>query len=160
MICQTRPIDTSILLANSATVIPGSARMISLASSTRGPSVRRRRGSSNSRSVRFLDRPASTCASSPSATAAESRTLVPVGMEEAERFLAGLGMAIREQRRRIGWSQAELGTAANIHRNYIGGIERNEREPTIRVAIELGTALGLKPLELFVRAVELANRRG
>ncbi len=76
---------------------------------------------------------------------------------KAEVFLAGLGRAIREARQAKGLSQEELGLATGIHRNYIGGIERGERSPTVRSVLVLASALDLNPEVLFARASELAD---
>jgi transcriptional regulator with XRE-family HTH domain len=77
---------------------------------------------------------------------------------EAEAFLTGLGCAIREARNAKALSQEELQLATGIHRNYIGGIERGERSPTVSLVLVLGSALDLEPARLFSRASELADR--
>jgi ribosome-binding protein aMBF1 (putative translation factor) len=41
-----------------------------------------------------------------------------------------LGRAVRELRARRGVSQEELGFRGNLHRNYVGAIERGEINPT------------------------------
>ena len=76
---------------------------------------------------------------------------------DADRLIRGLGLALRERREAEGMSQEALGHATNIHRNYIGGIERGERQPTVRVIVELGGALGASMPDLFDRAEELAR---
>ena len=76
---------------------------------------------------------------------------------DATRLIKGLGLALRERREAQGLSQEALGLATSIHRNYIGGIERGEREPTVRVILELGDALGASAQELFARADELSR---
>ena len=76
---------------------------------------------------------------------------------DADRLIRGLGLALRERREARGLSQEELGHATSIHRNYIGGIERGERQPTVRVIFELGAALGASMPDLFARAEELSR---
>ena len=76
---------------------------------------------------------------------------------EADRLIKGLGLALRERREAQGLTQEALHLATNIHRNYIGGIERGEREPTIRVIAELGRALDVPLRELVGRAEELGR---
>jgi transcriptional regulator with XRE-family HTH domain len=39
-----------------------------------------------------------------------------------------------------------------VHRNYIGGIERGERAPTLMTIITLAEALGVSMTELFACA--------
>jgi transcriptional regulator with XRE-family HTH domain len=67
-------------------------------------------------------------------------------------LLVGLGHVIREARgdRRI--SQEELGLRTGVHRNYIGGIERGERNPSVTTVAVLAEELGVKMSELFARA--------
>ena len=70
----------------------------------------------------------------------------------ADRLLVGLGKAIRELRTERGWSQEELSLRTGVHRNYIGGIERAERKPTVETVAVLAKALGVKASELIARA--------
>ena len=57
-----------------------------------------------------------------------------------------LGGLIRKIRGTKGWSQEELADACSLHRTYIGGIERGERNVSIRnvdkIAVALGGAIG------------------
>jgi transcriptional regulator with XRE-family HTH domain len=76
---------------------------------------------------------------------------------DADRVISTVGLALRERREARGMSQEGLALATNIHRNYIGGIERGERQPTVRVIVELGAALDMSPSELFARAEELSR---
>jgi len=45
----------------------------------------------------------------------------------------------------LGLSQEELADRANIHRTYIGGIERGERNPTLTMIQRIAVALGVTP---------------
>ncbi len=72
-----------------------------------------------------------------------------------DRLLVGLGKAIRELRTERGWSQEELSLRTGVHRNYIGGIERAERKPTVETVAVLADALGVKTSELIARAERL-----
>lgn len=46
-------------------------------------------------------------------------------------------------------SQEELGLRANVHRTYIGMLEREEYNPTIEMLEKLAAALDLKVVDFF-----------
>jgi transcriptional regulator with XRE-family HTH domain len=73
-------------------------------------------------------------------------------MAESSNLLLGLGNALREARADRRLSQEELGLRTGVHRNYIGGIERGERNPSVKTIGVLAEALDVKPSELFARA--------
>ena len=68
-----------------------------------------------------------------------------------------LGTAVRELRARQGISQEELGFRADLHRNYVGAIERSEINPTFRTLLAITRGLG-EPLSALVLLYE--RRRG
>ena len=63
------------------------------------------------------------------------------------------GIAIRRLRLDAGISQEKLADLCNLHRTYIGTIERGEKRVTITTANKLAAALGISLSELF-KAVE------
>lgn len=63
---------------------------------------------------------------------------------------AALGRAIRELRARRGMSQEQLGIAADMHRNYIGAIERGEINATFKILLKLRDGLGIRLTELIL----------
>lgn len=73
-------------------------------------------------------------------------------MSTQDPFLTGLGEATRALRVERGLSQERLSLESGVHRNYIGGIERAERKPTIATIATIAAALGVKPSELVARA--------
>lgn len=73
-------------------------------------------------------------------------------MSTPEQLLTGLGSAIRDIRRERGISQEQLSLDSGVHRNYIGGIERAERQPTLTTVAVLAESLGVRPSELIARA--------
>ena len=60
-----------------------------------------------------------------------------------------VGQKLRELREETGWSQEELGFKADLHRNYIGGIERGERNVGIENIAKLAKALKVRPRDLL-----------
>jgi transcriptional regulator with XRE-family HTH domain len=54
---------------------------------------------------------------------------------------AAIGRAVRSLREQKDLSQEELAARSNMHRTYIGGIERGERNPTVTVLYRLAEAL-------------------
>lgn len=64
-------------------------------------------------------------------------------------YLLALGAAVRARRERIGMSQEEFGFEAEIHRTYIGGIERGERNPTVLTLLRLAKVLGTTPAQIM-----------
>jgi transcriptional regulator with XRE-family HTH domain len=63
--------------------------------------------------------------------------------------LAKFGLKIRQCRKLIGLSQEELADKTEIHRTYIGGIERGERNPTLLMILRLAQALKVHPKQLL-----------
>jgi transcriptional regulator with XRE-family HTH domain len=59
------------------------------------------------------------------------------------------GQRVRELRQRLGISQEALATRAGIHRTYMGGVERGERNISLKNIIRLANALNVRPHDLF-----------
>lgn len=59
------------------------------------------------------------------------------------------GGAVREWRGRHRLSQEALGNRADLHRNYVGAVERGEVNPTLRITIKLARGLRTRPSELL-----------
>ncbi|HEY2536830.1 MAG TPA: helix-turn-helix transcriptional regulator [Solirubrobacteraceae bacterium] len=73
-------------------------------------------------------------------------------MPSRDPLIIGLGDAIRDLRAERQFSQEQLSLDSGVHRNYIGGIERAERRPTLATVARLATTLGVTPSELVARA--------
>jgi transcriptional regulator with XRE-family HTH domain len=68
---------------------------------------------------------------------------------------SALGRTVRVLRTMRGLSQEELGYRADLHRNYVGAIERGEINPTFRVLLKLECGLGIPLSELMTRYEDL-----
>jgi transcriptional regulator with XRE-family HTH domain len=73
-------------------------------------------------------------------------------MAQPHRVLPSLGRVLADVRRERGLTQEELGHRTGVHRNYIGGIERGERNPTVETIAVLADELEVSLGELFSRA--------
>lgn len=67
--------------------------------------------------------------------------------------LTTLGLAVREHRRMLGLSQEELAERSGLHRNYIGGVERAERNVSYLNLLKIAAGLELRLSEL-IRLIE------
>jgi transcriptional regulator with XRE-family HTH domain len=59
------------------------------------------------------------------------------------------GNTVRNHRHEKGISQEQLADKTGIHRTYIGGIERGERNPTLLMIYRIAEALGVSPVRLL-----------
>lgn len=62
---------------------------------------------------------------------------------------AQLGRRVRDLRKARGLSQDNFALDSDIHRTYIGGIERGERNPTLTMIYRIALALHVDVVELF-----------
>lgn len=60
-----------------------------------------------------------------------------------------VGARIRALRQARGFSQETLAERADLHRNYVGSIERGERDVGLSSLVRLTTALGLSLADFF-----------
>ena len=59
------------------------------------------------------------------------------------------GDRVRELRQAAGVSQEELAHKVGVHRTYLGGIERGERNPSLKNIAAIAEALGVSLSRLF-----------
>ena len=64
-------------------------------------------------------------------------------------ILVKFGQRVREERIKQGYSQEELAELADVHRTYIGMIERAEKNITLKNIEKIANALKIKPEELL-----------
>ena len=60
-----------------------------------------------------------------------------------------VGANLRRLRVERGFSQEAFADRLGYHRTYIGGVERGERNLTLRTVERLAAVLGVDPLDLF-----------
>jgi len=53
------------------------------------------------------------------------------------------GKRVRQLRENKGWSQERFADECGLHRTYVGGIERGERNPTLKNIYAIAKALGV-----------------
>jgi transcriptional regulator with XRE-family HTH domain len=68
-------------------------------------------------------------------------------------LLVQFGRRLRKARLAKGWSQEELAFRARLHRNYIGGLERGEQNPTLVTIQRLARSLGMSIAALIPRSI-------
>jgi len=69
---------------------------------------------------------------------------VPVDPE-----LLSLGRRVRACRKASGLSQEKLAELAGLHRNYVGFIERGERNANVKTLFALARALRVPPVKFW-----------
>jgi transcriptional regulator with XRE-family HTH domain len=75
-------------------------------------------------------------------------------VRDPDQLLVALGCTIRELRSEQRISQEELSLRTGVHRNYIGGIERAERQPTLATIARLARGLDVRTSHLLAKAEE------
>jgi transcriptional regulator with XRE-family HTH domain len=63
-----------------------------------------------------------------------------------------LGRAVRKERERMSLSQEDFAELCDVHRTYVGQVERGEKNVSFENIVKISKALGLRPSRLFQRA--------
>ena len=69
------------------------------------------------------------------------------------------GLAVRQQRERLGWSQERLAESADLNRSYVGELERGQAVPSLITLDMLARALGQSPSNLLAQTERLSQQR-
>lgn len=59
------------------------------------------------------------------------------------------GRSLRRHRLGLGLSQEAFADVVGVHRTYLGGVERGERNLTLRSVERLAATIGVEPLTLL-----------
>jgi transcriptional regulator with XRE-family HTH domain len=68
-------------------------------------------------------------------------------------LLARFGLAVRAARLERGWAQEDLSAAAGLDRTYVSGLERGQRNPSLKTQERIAVALD-RALSELIRAAE------
>jgi transcriptional regulator with XRE-family HTH domain len=68
---------------------------------------------------------------------------------DERRFLRELGLRLRQRREELGWTQEQLAERCQLHRTFIGLVERGARNVSILNLRTITRALRLPLPELF-----------
>lgn len=68
--------------------------------------------------------------------------------------LVHFGKRVRTLRERIGLSQEQLAEQAGIHRTYVGGVERGERNIGLKNVFRIAKALEITVADLFADEID------
>ncbi len=77
-----------------------------------------------------------------------------------EDVIVALGKRIRQLRQRTGLSQERFAAKAGLDRTYYAGIERGERNPSVKQLAKIAVALGVPLAALFGDDAETEERGG
>ncbi len=70
-------------------------------------------------------------------------------MQSVNPVCLNFGKILRRHREARGLSQEKLADIAGLHRTYLGGLERGERNPTLTSILRVCEALAIAPSQLF-----------
>ncbi len=73
-------------------------------------------------------------------------------VKEGKAELRALGDAIRAQRKELGISQEDFAELCDLHRTYIGQLERGEKNFSFTNVLRVAKAFRLKPSALLAKA--------
>lgn len=74
---------------------------------------------------------------------------MPTPPDDERAALSSFGRRVRELRKELGLSQEDLAERADLHRTYVGSIERGERNVALINIHRLAKALKVAPRDLL-----------
>ena len=80
-------------------------------------------------------------------------------MEQDQKLLRAFGLAVRQERERVGVSQDVFADMAGVHRTYVGSVERGERNLSLKNIAAFADALGVAPSKLLAKAESFLGKR-
>lgn len=69
--------------------------------------------------------------------------------KEEKEILQVFAANVKSHREALGVSQEKLAEMANLHRTYIGSLERSEKVPSLMTIVKISRALNLKVSQLI-----------
>jgi len=76
-------------------------------------------------------------------------------LDQDKKLRRAFGLAVRQERERLGVSQDFFAEMAKVHRTYVGSVERGERNISLKNIASFAQALGISGAKLFARAEAL-----
>ena len=70
-------------------------------------------------------------------------------MDNEKELLIAFGAKVQQYRNKLGLSQEKFAEKANVHRTYIGTVERGETNLTLLNIYKLAKALEISPKDLI-----------
>jgi ribosome-binding protein aMBF1 (putative translation factor) len=78
-------------------------------------------------------------------------------LDQDEKLLRAFGLAVRQERERLGVSQDVFADMAKVHRTYVGSVERGERNISLKNITSFARALGISGAKLYAHAEALLD---
>lgn len=78
-----------------------------------------------------------------------------IRLNQDEKLLRAFGLAVRQERERLGVSQDVFAELAKVHRTYVGSVERGERNISLKNIASFASALGISGAKLLARTEAL-----
>lgn len=81
-------------------------------------------------------------------------------MDTHERLILNVAIVMRQRRQALNMSQHELASKSDLHRSYIGDLERGARNIALKNLSKLALALGMSPSKVMAMAEKKTTEKG